>query len=100
MVVAFTVGIVTMMNSVARGSNKSSRTLAVCCLSSSSLEDLKQDDKLVVCFSTHINMNQLGTIAHLQLIARSQETTLRLARMKRHLHPEITMCSNMHYTFA
>lgn len=99
MAASFTVGIVTMMNSVARGSNKSSRTLAVCCLSSSSLEVLKQDDQLVVCFSTHININQLGA-TYLQLIACSPETTLRLARMKRHLHPEIAMCSNMHYTSA
>lgn len=75
MVVDFTVGIVAMMNSVDRGLQKSSRTLAISCLLSSSQADLKKEyDKLVIFFSIHTNMNQLRTIAHLQLIALAQET--------------------------
>ena len=45
MVVAFTVGIVTMMNSVDCGSNKISRTLAICFLNSSSLADLMKQGR-------------------------------------------------------
>jgi len=45
MVVAFTVGIVTMMNSVDCGSNKISRTLAICFLSSSNLADLMKQGR-------------------------------------------------------
>lgn len=73
MVVDFTVGIVTTMNSVDCGSNKISRTLEICFLSSSSLADLtkQEDDKLAVFFSAHIKTNQLETAAHLRLLARS-----------------------------